>query len=359
MAEKTEKATPKKLRDARKKGQVAKSQDFPSAFTFVVSIAATVIGAGMLYEQLGGYMVSIFRAVSGNVDMQNQAGGYLSVCLKTILNVSLPIMVLTAAIGMLISFLIVGPLFAMEAMKFDLKKLNPVDNLKNIFKFKTLFELLKSILKISGAVILIYTVIRNSLPEIIATAAMPVMGAALVFSKFLIDVVIRVGIFFLIVALFDLIYQKRRFANEMKMEKFEVKQEYKDTEGDPHIKGKRRQTAQEIAYQEGPSAVRRARAVITNPVHLAVAIEYDEEKEPAPKVVTMGRDIMADKIIQAAIEFNVPIMRNVPLAHTLYEKGQIGEYVPEETYKAIAEILRWIEGIEPSPEEVNVELFKK
>ncbi|HSW86965.1 MAG TPA: type III secretion system export apparatus subunit SctU [Rhabdochlamydiaceae bacterium] len=356
MAEKTEKATPKKLRDARKKGQVAKSQDFPSAFTFIVSIAATLLSTGFLFQQLGGYIVSIFKRTGGTIDLENRAGGFISEALMVIFTCSLPIMVITTVSGILVSFLIVGPLFSVEAFKFDIKKLNPVTNIRNLFKFKTIFELLKAVFKISGALFLIYTVIRTSLPEVISTAGMPVMGSALVFSSFLLKVVIRVGLFFLIVAIFDLIFQKRNFAKEMRMEKFEVKQEFKDTEGDPHIKSRRRQTAQEIAYQEGPSAVKRAKAVITNPEHIAVAVDYEPEKEPAPRIVTMGKGPVADMIIKAAQEYNVPIMRNVTLAQILFAKGRISEYIPEETYQAVAEILKWLAGLEAP--EVTAELFK-
>lgn len=356
MAEKTEKATPKKLRDARKKGQVAKSQDFPAAFTFVVSIAATIITAGMLFEQLAGYMIGTFKSISGNIDLKNRAGGIMTESLMVIFNCSLPILVITVIVGVLSSFLIVGPLFSMEAMKLDLKKLNPVDNIKNLFKFKTLFELLKSIFKIAGAFVLIYSVVYTSIPEIVSTAALPVMGSAIVFSNFLIKVVIRVGIFFLAIAIFDLVFQKKNFAKEMKMEKFEVKQEFKDTEGDPHMKSKRKQVAQELAYQEGPSAVKRAKAVITNPIHIAVAIEYNADKEAAPRIVTMGRGIMADLITKAALEYHIPIMRNVPLAQTLFEKGKISEYIPEETYQAVSEILKWLTAIEA--EEAAKELFR-
>jgi type III secretion protein U len=358
MAEKSEKATPKKLRDARKKGQVAKSQDFPSAFTFVISISAAILSAGFLFDSLASFMINTFKSISGNIDMSNRAGGYLQQAIMVIFNCSLPILVLTSVCGVLVSFLITGPVFSMEAMKPDVKKLNPVDNIRNMFKFKTLFELLKSIFKILGAMILIYSVVYNSLPEIISTAALPILGSTQVFSDFLIKVVIRVGIFFLVVAVFDLVFQKKNFAKEMKMEKFEVKQEYRDTEGDPHVKGKRKQAAQEIAYQEGPSAVRRAKAIITNPIHIAVAIEYHEEKEPAPRIVTMGQGVMADLIIKTALEFHVPIMRNVPLAHTLFEKGKISEYIPEETYQAVAEILKWLSSIE-GEEVISLEIFKE
>ena len=357
MAEKTEKATPKKLRDARKKGQVAKSQDFPAAFTFVVSISAVVLSSGYIFQQLMGYFGYVFKGISGDVDMANRAGGYISGAFHVILSCCIPIMGLVAIVGLLVSFLTVGPVFSMEAMKPDLKRMNPVTNIKNMFKFKTVFEVIKSVLKITGAVILIYTVMNGSLQELVATAAMSPLAITQVVASFLIKVAIRVGIFFLIIGLMDLVYQKYNFGKEMRMEKFEVKQEYKDTEGDPHIKSKRKQTAQEIAYQEGPGAARRARAIVTNPTHIAVALEYKEEEEPAPRIVTMGMGLVADKIIQVAVEYNIPIMRNVELAHTLYQKGKISEYIPEETYKAVSEILKWLKKMEGGEEE-RLEIFK-
>jgi flagellar biosynthesis protein FlhB len=168
---------------------------------------------------------------------------------------------------------------------------------------------------------------------------------------------LRVGIFFLLVGLFDLAFQKRNFAKEMKMEKFEVKQEYKDTEGDPMIKGRRRELFREIAYQEGPRAARRARAIITNPTHIAVALKYQPEEEPASVILTMGAGYLADAIIKIGLENKIPIMRNVDLARELYSKGKISEYIPEHTYEAVAEILKWIESLEENPD-ANVELFR-
>lgn len=361
MAEKSEKATPKKLRDARKKGQVAKSQDFPSAFTFIVSISTALMMAGHFFTNLSAFLITSFRTIgSGNINMQHRAGGYIMTALQVIFNTSIPLMAIVSVTGVLVSFLIVGPLFSMEAMKPDIKKLNPVTNIKNLFKLKTFIELLKSIFKISGALILIYTVIQDSMPDIIATAALPVIGSTIVFSKFLFQVVLRVGIFFIVIGVFDLAFQKYNFAKEMRMEKFEVKQEHKDTEGDPHIKSKRRQTAQEVAYQEGPGATKRAKTVITNPTHLAIALEYDAENEPAPKILTMGQDIVAEQIVKIAQDNDIPIMRNVDLAQTLYYKGNISDYIPESTYEAVAEILKWIAELEqPDEEELTLDLFNQ
>lgn len=358
MAEKTEKATPKKLRDARKKGQVAKSKDFPAAFTFIVSIAVVLMSSGVLYQKLASFMLAMFRSISSREALTERASGLCYAAIEVIFTSSISVLAFTTLVGVLVNFLIVGPLFSFQSMKPDIKKLNPIPNLKNMFKIKTFVELIKSLLKIIGASLLIYSVVYNSLPALIATAGKPLIEAAMVFSTFLVKVIVRVGIFFLAIAVFDLVFQKKNFAKEMKMEKFEVKQEMKDTEGHPEIKGKRRQIAQEIAYQEGPRAVRRSSVVVTNPVHIAVALEYDEEKDPAPKIATMGKGMIADKITELAIEYEVPIMRNVELAQELYEKGDFGQYVPEETYEAIAEILRWLAQVESVSEEHALEFLK-
>lgn len=355
MAEKTEKATPKKLRDARKKGQVAKSQDFPSAFTFVTAVVATLFMASTLFDSLSSFILQMFQQVASQGDFASKGPGYFMYALQVILNLSFPIMVVVTFVGIITNFLVVGPVFSFEAMKFDFKKLNPIEGIKQKFKLKVLVELIKSIVKITVAAIIIYFVMWYSIPEVIATAAMPIIGGAYVLQDFLTKVTIRVGIFFLLISLFDLAFQKKQFAKEMKMEKFEIKQEFRDTEGDPNIKGKRREISREIAYQEGPSAARRAKAIITNPTHIAVAIGYADE-DPAPLILVMGQGPIAEQIIKIGIEEHIPVMRNPPLAQTLFRKGKISDYIPEDTYQAVAEILKWIKSLEENPE-VNMELF--
>lgn len=359
MAEKTEKATPKKLKDARKKGQVAKIQDMPAAMTFIVSLAGTIASMGFFFDQIGSFTLSMLRAVPTiDRDFENTAPGYFAYALNVILESSLPIMGLVSIIGVIVSFLVIGPVFSFEAMKFDLKKLNPIEGIKQKFKLKTLVELIKSVAKITGAAIIIYFIIWNSLPQIISTVMMPVLGSALVVNDFLISATVQVGLFFILVALFDLAFQKKNFAKEMMMQKFEIKQEYKDTEGDPHIKGRRREMFREIAYQEGPRAARKARAIITNPTHIAVALKYNPEEEAAPRILTMGTGLVADQIIKIGIENKIPIMRNVDLARDLYKRGKISEYIPEDLYKVVAEIIKWIEALEENPD-MNKELFEK
>lgn len=350
MGEKTEKATPKKLRDAKKKGQVAKAQDLPSAFTFIASVAIVMGMTTSLYHQMGDFLVATFQAISkGGLeiaipDLYMQSAYVIFAC-------SIPVLAGVSAIGVIITFLTVGPVFALEVFKFDPKKFDPIQNLKAKFKLKTLVELLKSIVKITIASYIIYDVMYDSLPVLVHAVSMPMISALLIFNAFLMEVVIKVGLFFIIIAVADLVYQRKNFANEMKMEKFEVKQEYKNTEGDPHIKGKRKQIAQEIAYSEGPAGgVKKAAAVVTNPTHLAIAIGYEKNIDAAPFILAKGKDNNAALIVKLAGQYNVPVVRNIKLAHRLWENGEIYEYVPEDTYEALAEILRWIASLQTDSE---------
>ncbi len=353
MGEKTEKATPKKLQDARKKGQVAKSQDLPAAFTFIVSVSVILYLSTTLYQQLTGFITGTFKTVGESQDLQNTILTLFYKAIEVIFLASIPVLIVVAFIGVLVTFLTVGPVFSTEVFKFDPKKFNPVSNLKAKFKVKTLVELLKSHLKVFVAGYLIYLVMYKSIPVLARTVSMPIEGALTVFHLFLIEVLIKVGLFFIIVAVCDFAYQKKSFANEMKMEKFEVKQEYKNTEGDPQIKGKRRQIAQEIAYQDGPAGgVKKAQAVITNPTHLAVAIGFDKDVDPAPYIVAMGKDGLAEQMIKVAMDNEVPVLRNIPLAHTLWDDGEVNSYVPEETYELLAEVLRYVASLTEEEEDL-------
>lgn len=346
MGEKTEKATPKKLRDAKKKGQVAKSQDLPSAFTFIASIWVTMGLSTHLYHYLSNFLITTFHLINKQ-DLDQSLTAVWMQSVNVIFMASMPIMALVCVVGVIINFLAVGPVFAPEVFKFDIKKFDPISNLKQKFKLRTLVELIKSCLKITIASYIIYDVMYNSLPVLIQAVSMPMSSALMIFYTFLMEVVIKVGLFFIIVAVADFVYQKKDFAKEMKMEKFEVKQEYKNTEGDPHIKSKRRQIAQEIAYQEGPAGgVRRAQAIVTNPTHLAIALAYNKEMDAAPYILAMGEDILAQRIVQIAKSCDIPIVRNIKLAHKLWDEGDVYEFVPEDTYEVIAEIIRWIASLD-------------
>jgi type III secretion protein U len=346
MGEKTEKASPKKLRDAKKKGQIAKSQDFPAAATFIASIAITLSSAHSLNQELSRFLVDCFSLVT-HPNILEVLGPVFLRAIYVIFITTIPIVGAVCLIGMLVTFLTVGPVFAPEVFKFDLKKFNPIDNLKSKFKMKTVIELLKSLAKITIAGILVYKVVVASIPTLIQSQSVPVAGALNIFAYFLWDVVVKVGLFFGIIAVFDFMYQKHAFNKEMMMEKFEVKQEYKESEGNPEIKGKRREVAREIAYSEGPAAgASRANAVVTNPHLLAIALGFERGLDPCPFILAMGQGSLAQQIIKIAEENRIPTIRNIPLAHTLWEKAKLYEYIPEETYEPVAEIIRWLAELE-------------
>lgn len=351
MGEKTEKATPKKLRDARKKGQVAQSQDLPSAFTFIASIWLTLGLLNFMYTKISAFTIYAFENVTRDTTLHLFISSFYYEAVMVIFIVSIPVMVLVSLIGVAVTFLAVGPVFSTEVFKPDIKKFNMVENIKAKFKIKTLFELVKSVFKITVASYLIYQVMYDALPVLIQTVHEDIWVALKVYYTFLMQVVIRVGIFFIFVAVIDFVFQKRNFANEMKMEKFEVKQEYKNTEGDPQIKSKRRQVAQEIAYQEGPiGGIKSAKALITNPTHLAIAIGYEREFDAAPYIIGMAEGLLAERMISIAEKYDVPIVRNIKLAHKLWDEGEIYEFIPEDTYEAVAEILRWIASLTENPQ---------
>lgn len=353
MGEKTEKATPKKLRDARKKGQVAKSQDLPSAFTFIVSIWMTLAMANYIYTKISVFFFHIIESIPREENLNLFLPAFYNEAFMLIFVCAIPVMVMISILGVIVNFLSVGPVFSTEVFKPDIKKFNMVQNLKAKFKMKTLFELVKSIFKITVASFLIYQVMYDALPTLIQTVHEDIWVALHVYYVFLMQVVIRVGIFFIAVAVIDFVFQKHNFANEMKMEKFEVKQEYKNTEGDPQIKSKRRQVAQEIAYQEGPlGGIKAAKALVTNPTHLAIAIGYEREFDPAPYILGMGEGPVAQRMIALAEKYDIPVVRNIKLARKLWDEGELYEFIPEDTYEAVAEILRWIASISEDPNQI-------
>lgn len=295
-------------------------------------------------------MLACFKAAP-RMEVDVAAPYFLKEMILVMLRCSLPVAIFVSIVGLIVGFLVVGPTFALEAMKPDIKRLNPITNLKEKFKMKTIVELLKSVFKIFGAALLIYLIAKRYVGELAATVTMTPVAAFALLGVIVFKVVMAVGIYFFLIAVFDLVYQRLNFAKEMKMEKFEVKQEYKDTEGNPEIKGKRRQLAQEIAYDEGGPQIRRAKTVITNPKDVAVAVGYEPERYKAPWIIAMGTGYRALEIIRLAEKYNVPVMRNVPLAHELLDLGEVNKFIPEATYEAIGEILLYITSLGPAKEE--------
>ncbi|WP_320411692.1 EscU/YscU/HrcU family type III secretion system export apparatus switch protein, partial [Candidatus Similichlamydia epinepheli] len=338
-------ATPKKLRDARKKGQVAKSQDIPGAATFVASIGILLALSSFLFEQFAATCFFFWGRIASPGVIANHYQ-YIFQAIYQILVCSIPFALGIAVIGSLVHFIMVGPMFATEIFKFDIKKFDPVNNLKQKFKLRTLVELLKSTFKVLVSFYICYKSWLEVLGMFPMLVAQPLGATFFLISTFLWNVVVRAGFFFVVVALADYLYQKRLFDKEMMMEKFELKQEFKNTEGDPELKSRRREVAREIAYGGGRRGLKGSKVVLTNPTHIAVALAYEHSKFPAPFIVARGKGVEAEWIVFDAKKLEIPIVRNVPLAWALYEKGELHEFIPFETYEAVAEVLRWVASLE-------------
>ncbi len=340
--EKTEKPTPKRLRDARKKGQVSKSKDLSSSFTFIAGIMVFYLIIGDFSGKIMKFFTFIFkRSLHGSVsndltfDVLSRGGSLM-------FSIVLPIMGGMFVLATFVTYIQVGAVFSMEPLKPQLNKLNPIEGFKNIFfKKKTYINLFKDTFKLFIVAIIFYKVISSSFRDLlIATNHSLALG--IIFSgKLLYKACMATGIFFVMVGAIDFFIEKKLFLKEMMMTKDEVKREYKQMEGDPTYKAQRKRLHQEILSHNMIEDVKNADVVVVNPTHIAVALKYDREKMNAPRVSAKGNNIMAEKIIEVAKQYNIPIMRNVPLAHSLNEL-EIGDEIPEELYEAVAEVLTWV-----------------
>lgn len=356
--EKTEDATPKRLREARKKGQVPKSRDLSTIFVLVAFFAAICLSIGFMSGELKKLMVMVFNEVASPHLDGAKIYDLGKASLFTLAKVCAPAFLAGFAIAIIVGFLQVGPVFSMEPLKPQGKKLNPLEGLKNMFKTPTFIELIKNILKITLIFYLAYQVLYGGLFEVLQTVRIPLVDSAKIAGELIFKIVLRVLILFIAIALADFLVQRWQFMKQMRMSKDEVKREYKQDEGDPHIKSHRKALHREFAFGDVQQKVKTADAVITNPIHVAVAIKYSREEQGAPEVVAKGQRLFADMIRKVAEENGVPIMRNVPLAWSLLEV-EVGEEIPEELYSAVAEILALVYKMKQSREIARLDEEKR
>lgn len=339
--EKTEDATPKRLRDARKKGQVAKSRDLTTVFVMIVVFITIAVCAPWITGELRQLMHATFTLVEKNpltgADMM-EIGRMAIVVLAKILA---PILIAGMVSGLIIGFLQVGPVFSMEPLTPKFEKLNPIEGFKNMFKMVTFIELIKNILKISLVIYLAYHTIDNYLQEILLSSKVGIIDSVSMTGEIIYSFFVKVSVMFFAIALIDMGVQRWNFMKNMRMSKDEVKREYKQDEGDPHIKGERRRLHREMVFGDARKNVKKANAVVTNPVHVAVAIRYEREEMAAPEVTIKGQRKFAEMILQIAREEGIPIVRNIPLAWSLL-KVEEDSPLPEDLYEPVAEVLAFV-----------------
>lgn len=347
--EKTEEPTSKKLEDARKKGQVAKSRELVAG----VSMLTTFVLLKLLLSFLNSGFHDTFHGVYNRIPEVGQtmagregAGSFLSNLFDyTILRCLLimaPFLAITFLTGLVMNLLQFEFKVTGEPLKPKLSKFNPVQGMKKILSKDSIMQLLLSLLKIGLIIAVIWNDIENVMALILEMYSYNLIAGLGVMGAYVVNIAIKIAAFYLIVGFVDFIYQKRKFKNDMKMTKQEVKDEYKNTEGNPEIKGRIRNKMREASRRRMMQDVPTADVVITNPTHLAIALKYESNSGRAPVVVAKGEDFLAKKIRDAAKEAQVEIVENKPLARMLYYNVDIGQEIPPELYQAVAEVLAFV-----------------
>ncbi len=350
--EKTEEATSKKLDDARKEGQVSKSKEVTNAVTLIglfltLKIALSFVGESFLAVFSGFY--NRINETQGLVDGQVRLGTIHSM-LKTMMLRTLILMLPFLLVGAILSFLSdyvqIPWKVTTKPLQPKFNKLNPINGVKRIFSAQSLMELLKSILKIGLIIYIAYRTLKDQANIIYLLFNMPLWSAIAVSGDIAINLGLRISFVYILIAAIDFAYQKRKFKEDMKMTKQEVKDEYKEAEGDPQIKGQQKQRMREASRRRMMQDIPKADVVITNPTHFAVAVRYDTDEAPSPVVTAKGQDYLAQRIKEIARENRVEIVENKPLARMLYHNVEVGEQIPPELYEAVAQVLAYVYHIQ-------------
>lgn len=346
--EKTEPATAKKLKDAREEGKVAKSKELTAAFSLIVlflclKIFISYVGGKLIeiFPDIYNSMADFVRINEGALSTQAVASLFFHVIIQWLLIV-LPFFAFGFVITILISIVQVGWKISTKPMKPELSKFNPINGFKRIFSKDSVFQLVLSIIKIGLISYIAYTSLKDRVNDIFILYDLALNQAIALIGTLVIDVGLKISLVYLVVGIADFAYQKYKFNDDMKMTKQEVKDEYKNTEGDPQIKGRQRRKMQEVSQRRMMQDVPKADVVITNPTHLAVALKYDSVVSSAPVVLAKGEDFLAQKIKEVARENQIEIVENKPLARMLYHNVDIGAEIPPELYQAVAEVLAFV-----------------
>ena len=342
--EKTEDPTSKKLSDARKEGKVAKSKEVVNGISllgFFFSLRVFTSFAGVRIEEIFAWIYAIIPDVAtmkGGLNIQSFTIIFQEILLKMLI-ILLPFFAIGFAVSFLGDLIRVGWQPTLKPLEPKLSKFNPISGFKRIFSKQAIVNLLFAIAKIFLICYIAYTSIRDQANNLFILYDINLRQALSLIFKIIVDTGFKISIVYIVLGLVDYIYQRWKFKDDMKMTKQEVKDEFKNTEGDPQIKGQQRRRMMESSQRRMMQNVPQADVVITNPTHISVAILYDNTKDDAPRVIAKGEDYLAKRIKDVAKENNVPIVENKPLARALYATVDVDEAIPPELYQAVAEIL--------------------
>ncbi len=343
--EKTEPATSKKLDDVRKEGQVAKSKELITAISLIslfiiLKVYLSSLGTGLIdvYKSIYNSM-SIVIADSPDGLKTGMAANVMQQVFIDIIKLVIPILLVAMVITILGNMLQQKWMITTKPMKPKFSKISPISGFKRLFSVRQLMELLKSIAMMTIILAVVYATIKDKMNVLLTFYDISLNTALSVIGDIIINLGIRISAVFLIVGFTDLVYQRVRFKNDNMMTKQEVKDEFKNSEGDPQVKGQIKRRMQEISRRRMMQQLPEADVVITNPTHFAVALKYEPNEGKAPVVIAKGADYLAFQIKDKAKEYNIAIVENKPLARILYHNIDIGMEIPPELYQAVAEIL--------------------
>lgn len=337
-------ATPQKLRKVKKEGQVVKSKDLSTAISLLVMFTAIYHIAPILWQQFSKLFVLVYEQIpNANLEKIGYFYIFFIAALPTLLIIG-PVLLLAFLTAVFADFIQVGPLISTKSIEPKISKLNPATGFKNIFfNVKTYFELVKNIIKVLILGVVAFFTFQSHLPSLLTLCAMENTFAVLFeFGSMILDFVVKAGIIFLFIAGIDYLFTRWKFLRDQKMSFKEIKDEYKNSEGDPHMKSALRQKRQQMLQQTMLEAVPGADFITTNPTHVAVAVKYDTEEMNAPRVLAKGTELFAKKIVEIANQYNIPVIENPPVARALFRFVDVNREIPPELYKAVAEILLFV-----------------
>ena len=341
---KTEKATPKKRRDERKKGNVLMSKDAVAVATLIGSLFMVQIMGGVMVEQIKMVIYRCFDYMS--VGVAETFSGLLGELFKmTVLAFAMmagPFLAVTALLAIGVTFFQTKMLVTTDPLKPKFSRLNPIQGFKRLFSLRSVIEALKGILKISILLFLIYNYFSHVALTFGRFLDMSLWESCSILVKDIVSLVLQIAVAFTVLAFFDYLYQWWDYERQLKMSKQEIKEEYKQTEGDPQVKGKIKQIQRQRAQQRMMQQMPQADVVIRNPTHSAVALRYHEEKDNAPVLLAKGVDELALRIVKVAEENSVSVVENVPLARALYASVELNKEIPPELYGPVAEVLVYV-----------------
>ena len=341
--EQTERATPKRREEARKRGQVAKSPDLAGAAVFLAGVFVLHALASVTFSNISATMQAVLWRLHEHQDFTIQsvwmlfarAFGATALLMALLFGAAL-----VAGVG--VNVLQAGFLFSLQPIVPSFNKINPVTGLQRLFSKQVLVNLAKQLLKLGAVLVIIYTSVMANINTLFMLGQMSSTQIIGFIGDLIFGIGWKFGFFLLVVGLLDFAYEKWQYEENLKMSKQEVKDEYRQSEGNPEVKGAVKRRQREFARRRMMAAVPRATVVVTNPTHFAVALEWDEVKMDAPLVTAKGADLVAKRIREIAKEHGVPIMENAPLARTLYAKVELDQTIPSNLYAAVAQVIAFV-----------------